>query len=129
MQVTYNQKELLLNCSGNLAHQVAQLYNIQTVYSLNIRFLQICYFVYVGEWGEENLPSHFSQCRWYYNNILYRKGGKKRNLFISIKKNARGKNNILSMNSGFKYTMSEGMNFCLATFQMILEMVSGMYVI
>lgn len=33
------------------------------------------------------------------------------------------------MNSGFKYTISEGMNLCLATFQMILEMVLGMYVI
>lgn len=55
---------------------------------------------------------------------IYRKGEKKRNIFISIKKNAKGKN-ILLKNSGFKYTVSKGMNFCLTTLQMILEMVLG----
>lgn len=34
MRDTYNQKELLLNCSGNSALPVAQVCDIQTVYRL-----------------------------------------------------------------------------------------------
>lgn len=61
MQNTCNQKDLLLNCFGNSAHEVVQLCDVNTVYSLKLRFLLISFYVYVGGREEETLPSHFRE--------------------------------------------------------------------
>lgn len=55
---------------------------------------------------------------------IYKKG-EKRGTYLSASRKMPKVKNILSKNSGFKYTVSKGMNFCLTTLQMILEMVLG----
>lgn len=51
--------------------------------------------------------------------ILSSADGSKPSYLSASRQMPKVKNNILLMNSGFKYTMNKGMNFCLTAFQMI----------
>lgn len=55
MRNTYNQKDLILNCFEDSAHEAAQFCDVNTVFNLKLRFLLIYFCVFVGGWKEETL--------------------------------------------------------------------------